>query len=277
VIPDFRSRPFFLEKARHTSDKGYIYFFSLLYMSRKKPSPQPRKKDHVISEPSKIIPFQAKMRERVATMQDRLQKKKRELLNENSFIGETKTFFHLFWKKLGGDVLNNAKKLLFIILSWFWRISVFLLGLSNEGATFWGKTPWIVQVLQSFFSTIAALFVLFCFRVYVPRFIKNCRNFSLFSFNLEKDIRDDGLITRGILLLVQMWDWTFIKLSKISMYATCRFLSVVLNFGAKLANPDLKKIDYESLWAFYLKILNNAGINNQKKEKKKPEDEEKKG
>jgi hypothetical protein len=250
-------------------------------MSRKKPSPPPKKKDNVISEPNKIVPFRDKIKIKMAAMHDCFRSEKRGLLKENSFIEETKTFFYLYWKKLGGDFLNNVKKFLFFTWSWFWRISVFLLGLSDEGAAFWERTPWILRVFQSFFSTIVAVSILICFAVYGPEFIKNCREFSFssfFTYDLEKEILNHGLISRGLRQFCRMWDWTFINLSRLAMNALYVFLYVIFNFEAKIADPSVKKIDYHELWNVYVHLLREAGIHilKKKEDKKEEKSEDKK-
>jgi hypothetical protein len=254
-------------------------------MSRKKLSPRAKKKDHVILESNKIVPFRDKIKTKMAAMNDRFQIKKRELLKKNSFIQEPRTFFNLYWKKLGGDFLNNVKNFLVFSSSWFWRISVFLLGLSDEGATFWERTPWILQIVQSLFSTVIAVFFLYSFVAYVPVFIKNYRKFSFSSFfiyDFEKDIRHNGFRSNWIRRFCRVWDWTFINLSRLAINALIIFLHAIFNFEASLKDHTVKDLNGYEIWGLYLRLLRDAGIyilmgqeEIAKKEKKKKEDQKK--
>jgi hypothetical protein len=254
-------------------------------MSRKKLSPRAKKKDHVILESNKIVPFRDKIKTKMAAMNDQFQIKKRELLKKNSFIQEPRTFFNLYWKKLGGDFLNNVKNFLVFSSSWFWRISVFLLGLSDEGATFWERTPWILQIFQSLFSTVIAVFFLYSFVAYVPVFIKNYRKFSFSSFfiyDFEKDIRHNGFRSNWIRRFCRVWDWTFINLSRLAINALIIFLHAIFNFEASLKDHTVKDLNGYEIWGLYLRLLRDAGIyilmgqeEIAKKEKKKKEDQKK--
>jgi len=255
-------------------------------MSRKKLSPRPKKKDHVILESNKIVPFRDKIKTKMVAMNDQFQIKKRELLKKNSFIQETRTFFNLYWKKLGGDFLNNVKNFLVFSSSWFWRISVFLLGLSDEGATFWERTPWILQIFQSLFSTVIAVFILISFVVYVPEFIKNYRKFSFSSFfiyDFEKDRLHNGFRSNWIRRFCRLWDWTFINLSRVAINALIIFWHAIFNFEASLKDHTVKDLNGHQIWGLYLLLLREAGIyiligqeEIARKEKEKEEDKKKK-
>lgn len=255
-------------------------------MSRKKPSPLPKKKDRVISEPNKIVLFRDKIKTKMETINQQFQIKKGELLEKSSLAPETRTFFNLYWKKLGGDFLNNVKKFLFFISSWFWRISVFLLGLSDEGATFWERTPWILQVFQSLFSTVIAVSVLISFVVFVPQFIKNIRGFSFSSFfvyDFRKDVRGNGFRSILIRRFCLEWDRIFLLLSRVAVNAVFMFLNAIFNTEARINDPAVKDIFSIEIWHAYLKVLREAGINLlygeeelAKKEKKKGDEENQK-
>lgn len=163
---------------------------------------------------------------------------------------------------------------------------MFLLGLSDEGATFWERTPWILQVFQSLFSTVIAVSVLISFVVFVPQFIKNIRGFSFSSFfvyDFRKDVRGNGFRSILIRRFCLEWDRIFLLLSRVAVNAVFMFLNAIFNTEARINDPAVKDIFSIEIWHAYLKVLREAGINLlygeeelAKKEKKKGDEDNRK-